>query len=84
MRRRKKKHVDYEKLYNILRREPLNYAKIRELTGVSNASIGQIIDGLTFRYPLYQIRKGVYGLLKENGYDKKAGEENQSGGEETR
>jgi hypothetical protein len=74
--RRKTKHVDYGELYNILRKEPLNYAKIREVTGVSNSGIMQIIDVLTLRYPLYQVRKGVYGLLKDEDDDEKTGEEN--------
>jgi hypothetical protein len=77
--RRKIRESDYDELYNILRREPLNYAKIRDVTGVSNSGIMQIIDTLTLRYPLYQIRRGVYGLLKDENYDKKPGEENQSG-----
>jgi hypothetical protein len=64
-RRRKRKKVNYEKLYNILQTEPLDYAKIRAVTGVSNASIGAVIDCLSLRYPLYQISKGVYGLLKD-------------------
>jgi hypothetical protein len=73
IKRRKKKWVDYDELYNILRREPLDYAKIRAVTGVSNSGIMQIIDTLTLRYPLYQIRKGVYGLLKDGDDDEKSG-----------
>jgi hypothetical protein len=82
--RRKSKHVDYGALYDMLCGGPLNYAKIREVTGVSNSGIMQIIDGLSLRYPLYQIRKGVYGLLKDDDDDdgKKAGEE--GAGRETR
>jgi hypothetical protein len=79
-RRRKKRRVDYEKLYNILLSKPLDYAAIREVTGVPNSGIGAIIDTLTVRYPLYQIRKGVYGLLKDEGDGEKTGEENQAGG----
>jgi hypothetical protein len=48
----------------------------------------QVIDALTLRYPLYQIRKGVYGLLRGEGYDEKTGEESggetEAGGEKTR
>jgi hypothetical protein len=82
--RRKTKSVEYGELYNILLREPLDRAKIREVTGVSNSGIMQIIDTLTLRYPLYQIRKGVYGLLKDGEDDEKTGGENRSGGEKTR
>jgi hypothetical protein len=80
-RRRKKRWVDYEKLYNILLSEPLDYAKIRAVTGVPNSGIGQIIDVLTVRYPLYQIRKGVYGLLKnsEEEDDETSNEETSEG-----
>jgi hypothetical protein len=78
--RRKKKTVQYGKLYNILLREPLDYAKIRAVTGVSNSGIMQIIDTLTLRYPLYQISKGVYGLLKDDDDDEKTGEEGRAGG----
>jgi hypothetical protein len=63
--RRKKRHIDYEKLYNILLSEPLDYAKIRGVTGVANSGINQVIDSLSLRYPLYQIRNGVYGILKD-------------------
>lgn len=65
-----RKKVDYEELYNILKREPLNYAKIRAATGATNVKIQRIINALSLRYPLYQIRKGVYGLLKDEGDDK--------------
>jgi hypothetical protein len=71
---RKKRGADYGELYNILLREPLDYAKIRAVTGVSSSGIMQIIDTLTLRYPLYQIRKGVYGLLKDDDDDEKTGE----------
>jgi hypothetical protein len=75
VKRRKKRGVDYGELYNILLSEPLDYAKIRAVTGVRNSGIMQIIDTLTLRYPLYQIRKGVYGLLKDGDDDEKTGEE---------
>jgi hypothetical protein len=55
--------VDYEKLYELLKKEPLTYAKIREATGAPNSAIMNIIDTLTLRYPLYCPRKGVYALL---------------------
>jgi hypothetical protein len=59
----------------MLQREPLDYAKIRAATGVKNSGIMQIVDTLSLRYPLYQIRKGVYGLLKDEDDDEKTGEE---------
>jgi hypothetical protein len=58
----------------MLLRGPLDYAKIRAVTGVRNSGIMQIIDTLSLRHPLYQIRKGVYGLLKDGGDDEKSGE----------
>ncbi|MDR1507826.1 MAG: hypothetical protein LBI67_12060 [Treponema sp.] len=65
--------IDYERLHNILLREPLDYAKIRKVTGLPNSRISQVIDNLTFRYPLYQVRKGVFGLLKDKDDDEKSG-----------
>ena len=81
----KKKQDMYGELYNILLREPLDYAKIRAATGASNNKIQRIIDTLSLRYPLYQIRKGVYGLLKDEGDDEKTGSEKtgKTGGEKT-
>ena len=34
-----------------------------------------VIDTLSLMYPLYQKRKGVYGLLKDEDDDEKAGED---------
>jgi hypothetical protein len=63
--RMKKDNINYDELYKILLREPLDYKKIKAATGVSGGKARQIIDTLSLRYPLYQISRGVYGLLKE-------------------
>jgi hypothetical protein len=75
---RKKNHVDYKKLHEALKTGPLTYARIREITGLRNSSIMHVIDTLSLMYPLYQVRKGVYGLLK----DDEDGEESDNGGPE--
>jgi hypothetical protein len=78
-----KRSVSYDELYNILLSKPLDYATIRKVTGVPNSGIMAIIDTLSIRYPLYQIRKGVYGLLKDEKDEtdsEKTGKENQSDG----
>ena len=77
---RYKKLELYEKLYDILQREPLDYAKIRAATGASNVEIQRIIDALSIRYPLCRIRKGVYGLLKDGDDGERTGEAKEAGG----
>jgi hypothetical protein len=59
--------VDYDRLHALLLAGPLDYAAIRKATGLPNSGIVTVIDNLTLRYPLYRIRKGVYGLLEDGG-----------------
>jgi hypothetical protein len=61
---KKKKKIADEKLYEILKKEPLTCAKIRAVTGAKGCGIMQIIDTLSLRYPVYQKRRGVYALLE--------------------
>jgi hypothetical protein len=59
-----KPEVDYEKLYAILRQQPLTYDIIKGVTGLKNNAVVEVITTLSLRYPLYSPGKGVYELLR--------------------
>lgn len=66
--KKKRKVVDYEKLYEVLSQGPITFKKIQEVAGVSKNSVAQIITTLSLRYPLYEVKRGVYKLYSDEEY----------------
>ena len=62
--RKKGSPIDYEKIYAILRHQPITYEIIRHITGLKDNEIVRVITTLSLRYPLYSPGKGIYELLR--------------------
>lgn len=56
--------VDYEKLYEILQRQPLTYDIIKHETGLNDSGVAQVITTLSLEYPVWNPTKGIYELLR--------------------
>lgn len=55
--------IDYEMIYNELKKGPLTFSQIWTLSGVKRAGVSQVITTLSLRYPIYEESRGVYKLL---------------------
>lgn len=66
---KKRKHVNYELLYQKLKEKPLTFTEIKELTGIKNKSaMQQVITTLSIKYPIWQPKTGVYKLCEPSDY----------------
>lgn len=66
--KRVRKPVDYEKLYELFRKGPVTFHDIEEAAGVSHNSVAQVITTLSLRYPIYELKRGVYKLYGDDDY----------------
>lgn len=60
---KKRVYVDYDFLYECIKKGPLTFREIQELTGVSKAGTSQVITTMSLRYPVWSPARGVYQLL---------------------
>lgn len=67
--RKKRVTPDYEKIYEELKKGPLTFREIEELSGVPHNAVAQVITTLTLRYPIWSPKRGVYKLLEYSDYD---------------
>lgn len=66
--KRTRKPVDYDKLYELFVRGPVRFRDIEEATGVSHNAVAQVITTLSLRYPIYEVKRGVYKLYGDEEY----------------
>ena len=64
----KRKKVDYEALYEILKQRPITFSELMQLTGLNKHGVSQVITTLTLKYPVWSPAKGVYKLCTESDY----------------
>lgn len=60
---KKRIYIDYDYLYACLKKGPLSFRDIQELTGVSKAGVSQIVTTMSLRFPVWSPKRGVYQLL---------------------
>ena len=60
---RKRKYVDYDRLYELLKAGPVSFERIREETGLDKKGAYQVVTTLSLKYPVYSPERGVYTLL---------------------
>ena len=65
---KKKKKVDYEVIYEALKEGPLSFAQIEAMSGVSHSGVAQVITTLSFKYPIYEYKRGMYKLYGDDDY----------------
>jgi hypothetical protein len=63
-RRQPREEVDYARLYEILERQPLTYDIIKQVTGLKDSGVAQVITTLSLDYPLWNPAKGIYERLR--------------------
>ena len=56
--------VDYARLYGILEKQPLTYDIIKDVTGLNDSGVAQVITTLSLEYPVWNPAKGIYELLR--------------------
>lgn len=67
--KKKKKPVDYEKLYQLfLTQGKVKFSEIEALSGVSHCGVAQVITTLSLRYPIYEYARGIYKLYGDEEY----------------
>jgi len=66
--KRTRKPVDYEKLYELFKAGPVTFHQIEEAADVSHNSVAQVITTLSLRYPIYEVKRGVYKLYGDDDY----------------
>lgn len=66
--KKKKTAVDYEKLYELFLRGPVRFCEIEAASGVSHNSVAQVITTLSLKYPIYEVRRGLYKLYGADDY----------------
>lgn len=66
--KRARKPVDYEALYQLFLRGPVRFKDIEEVTGVSHNAVAQVITTLSLRYPIYELKRGLYKLYGAEEY----------------
>lgn len=68
--RKKKIPVDYDYLYSLfLQKKILTFAEIEEASGVSHNAVSQVITTLSLRFPICDIKRGVYMLCTREDYE---------------
>ena len=60
--------VDYNLLYEELKKGPLTFSQIKALSGVAHSGVSQIITTLSLHYPVYEYKRGVYKLYGDDDY----------------
>lgn len=65
---KRRKFVDYDMLYNRLKKGPVTFNEIMEITGLSKVGTAQCITTLTLKYPVWCPSKGVYKLCESSDY----------------
>jgi hypothetical protein len=58
----KKDKIDYDALYALLEKRSITRQDIEAITGRAPNAQASIIAELSFRFPLYEERHGVYAL----------------------
>lgn len=66
--RKKRRLVDYDQLYQMLLTGPITFKDIERVTGVSHCGVAQVITTLSIRYPLWSPKRGVYKLCEDDDY----------------
>jgi hypothetical protein len=56
--------VDYERLLEIMQRQPLTYDIIKRETGLNDSGVARVITTLSLKYPVWKPAKGIYELLR--------------------
>lgn len=66
---RKKKHqVDYQAIYEELKKGPLSFSDIYKLSGAPYYCVNQVITTLSLRYPIYECGRGMFKLYGDDDY----------------
>ena len=60
---KKRKYVDYDHLYALLKKSPVSFEQIRRETGLDKKGAYQVITTLSLKYPVYSPERGMYALL---------------------
>ena len=60
---RKRKYVDYDYLYALLKQGPVSFNKIKSVTGLDKKGAYQVVTTLSLKYPVYSPERGMYALL---------------------
>lgn len=63
-----RKAVDYEALYELFKKGPVHWHDIEVASGVSHSTVAQVITTLSLRYPIYELKRGVYKLYGDEEY----------------
>ena len=67
--RKKRRPVNYEELYAIfLKQKIVTFAEIEAAAGVSHNAVAQVITTLSLKYPITDIKRGVYMLCTREDY----------------
>lgn len=67
-RKRERIFVDYDALYERLKRGPIRFSEIKNMTGVKHSGVAQVITTLSLKYPIYEVDRGVYKLYGAEEY----------------
>jgi hypothetical protein len=60
-----------KKTLKLLECNHVNVKQIAEYTGADEAGARRAVDTISLEYPLYEIRRGVYGILPEDMGERK-------------
>lgn len=66
--KRKKRVIDYDALYQLFLQGPVRFSDIEQVTGMKHNAIAQVITSLSLRYPIYELKRGVYKLYGDDDY----------------
>ena len=67
--KRKRQPVDYDAIYKeLFLKGEVTFKQIEDFTGVSHNAVAQVITTLCLRYPIYDVRRGVYKLCEDSDY----------------
>ena len=68
--RKKRRPVNYDELYQLfLEKKIVTFAEIEQLSGVSHNAVAQVITTLSLKYPITDIKRGVYMLCAREDYE---------------
>lgn len=66
--KKKRKNVDYDDLYRMFLQGPVTFNDIETRTGVSHNGVAQVITTLSLKFPIYEVKRGVYKLYGPDDY----------------
>lgn len=66
--KRVKRVIDYDALYKMFLAGPVRFRDIELATGIRHNEIAQVITTLSLRYPIYELKRGVYKLYGDEEY----------------